>query len=695
MFFFNKQTKNMERITLSLHFRLFTAILLTLCSFQTGFSQGEWKWAHYWSGGDDSPSNYYNEIKNTAFDSEGNIYVYGTMGGDVHFDGNEFLFCDTPEVRYANVQGILLAKFDTLGNMLWNRVVKCNPYSQAAMQMVIRNDRIYIAGTAEIWGDSPWGTWQFYLDTFVRKQQINSIPVSERKPPFKIGSWSFFCQFDTDGNLIEDHFIESYSREHFYVNGVDLGRSAGAFNVSAMHIDNDGNTFLYSKIVYKGRIEDPYTIVVDGDTNRRYDIYLPGDCQAHYTLYYNDWYDTYDTGIAYSQLFQYLIYKFSPDWELMWVKQMVDHTEGLALDEQDSVNPRFYGELYGLSYDEENNMYLSGYIAPTVYWDAHQYPVRFYWDSTHCTTINDMSGVNRTHIVIKYDTAGNVLWCNQIYTRGTDNYPGYANDQWWRNLYHNNVLYLTGHGQYHHNGYAGIFFDSTFTQQLMGPNPDVDEAIIGFFVRYDAETGAFLNYGVVPAFEENSDGKPGKCPAVLNNRVFALAYYKRYLTDESLMQWRIDGHFIGYEPFNADDPALGSVIAYDNGSILCDMLSKESVTFSENVWVSCYPTNNSSAVFALYKDPAFATPYTGIPARGRLESGLRLWPNPATSVLQVSNGGTDIDYVTVLDLEGRTLLRKEAHSNALMLDVSALPSGSYLLEAVCKGQVSTAKFVKH
>ena len=119
------------------------------------------------------------------------------------------------------------------------------------------------------------------------------------------------------------------------------------------------------------------------------------------------------------------------------------------------------------------------------------------------------------------------------------------------------------------------------------------------------------------------------------------------------------------------------------------------ITFSENVWVSCYPTNNSSAVFALYKDPAFATPYTGIPARGRLESGLRLWPNPATSVLQVSNGGTDIDYVTVLDLEGRTLLRKEAHSNALMLDVSALPSGSYLLEAVCKGQVSTAKFVKH
>ena len=693
MFFFNKQTKNMERITLPLHFRLFTAILLSLCSFQTGFSQGEWKWAHYWSGGDGPPINYYNEIKNTAFDSEGNIYVYGTMGGDVHFDGNEFLFCDTPEVRYANVQGILLAKFDTLGNMMWNRVVKCNPYSQAAMQMVIRNDRIYIAGTAEIWGDSPWGTWQFYLDTFVRKQQINSIPVSERKPPFKIGSWSFFCQFDTDGNLIEDHFIESYSREHFYVNGVDLGRSAGAFNVSAMHIDNDGNTFLYSGIGYGGREEDPYTIVVDGDTNRRYDIYLPGDCQAHYTLYYNDWYGTYDTGIAYSQLCQYLFYKFSPDWELMWVKQMVDHTEGLALDEQDSVNPRWWGNMHGLSYDEEDNMYLSGFIAPAVYWDAHQYPVRFYWDSTHCTTINDLSGVNNhgTNIVLKYDTAGNVLWCNQIYSRKmSENEAGVMVD-WFRNCIDDDYLYVLGNGNCWPNSQASIYFDTeddTLRRYVNELSP------IGFFVRYDKSTGRYLSHGIMPAEFVNVFREP----ACIGNRVFAAAQFS-HQAKFAMTQWRNDGLLISMDTLLVSHIGSNSdsqgVTARADGSLIVSFMSKESVTFSENVWVSCYPTNNSSAVFALYKDPAFATPYTGIPARGRLESGLRLWPNPATSVLQVSNGGTDIDYVTVLDLEGRTLLRKEAHSNALMLDVSALPSGSYLLEAVCKGQVSTAKFVKH
>lgn len=683
----------MKTTYFSSRYRWLATLFLVLCSFQTGFSQGEWKWAHYWSGGDGPPiNNYYNEIKNTAFDSEGNIYVYGTMGGDVHFDGNEFLFCDTPEVRYANVQGILLAKFDTLGNMLWNRVVKCNPYSQAAMQMVIRNDRIYIAGTAEIWGDSPWGTWQFYLDTFVRKQQINSIPVSERKPPFKIGSWSFFCQFDTDGNLIEDHFIESYSREHFYVNGVDLGRSAGAFNVSAMHIDNDGNTFLYSGIGYGGREEDPYTIVVDGDTNRRYDIYLPGDCQAHYTLYYNDWYGTYDTGIAYSQLCQYLIYKFSPDWELMWVKQMVDHTEGLALDEQDSINPRFYGALYGLSYDEEDNMYVSGYVKPAVYYDAHQYPVRFYWDSTHYATINDKSGVDDgCNIVLKYDTAGNVLWCNQIYTREMGNGEDGVMLNWFGNCIDDDYLYVLGNGNYWPNSQASIYFDTENDTLRRYVN---ELSAIGFFVRYDKNTGRYLSHGIIPAKHINVF----RDPACIGNRVFAAAQFS-YQSKFAMTQWRNDGLVISMDTLSLShiESSRNSqgVTTRADGSLIVSFMSKESVTFSENVWVSCYPTNNSSAVFALYKDPAFATPYSGIPTHNNRNAGLQLWPNPATSILQVSNGGTDIDYVTVLDLEGRTLLRKEVRGTLSTLDVSALPSGSYLLEAVCKGQVSTAKFVKH
>ena len=675
----------------------FIVFLICLLSSPTAFSQGEWKWAHYWSGSDNpsDPNQYYNKILNTAFDSEGNIYTYGVMGGRPIYDGNEFLFTDISDVMNTNVQGVLLAKFDTLGNMLWNRVIKCSPYGGSAGWMEVHDGRIYISGSYSFWGDNPWGSWLFYLDSLVRKADLDSIPAVEQHPPFKRGDWTFFCQFDLDGNLIEDHFVEALSRE-LHIHGTEFIRMTTplCYAITPIHIDHYGNTYIAGLFTYEGVEEDPYTIVIDGDSNRTYDIYLPGSCQLHYSVAYNPWYDTYDTLPYYSTLRNIIICKFSPDWELVWAKMMVDHTEGLATDEQDTVNPRWGGGIEGLSYDEEDNMYVSGYVKPSVYWDAHQYPIHFYWDSTHYATINDMSGVDRTHFVIKYDTAGNVLWSNQIYTRGTDCYPGYANDQWWRNLYYNNALYLTGHGQYHHDGHAGIFFDSTFTQQLVGPEPDVDGATIGFFVRYDAETGSFLNYGVVPAFEENSDAKPGTCPAVLNNRVFALSYYKRYLTDEALMQWRSDGHFIGYEPFLAETPNLGSLIVHDDGSVICDMQSKESVTFSNSVWASCYPTSNSSAVFAMYKDPAFATPYTGIPAHSSLGTGLRRWPNPANSLLYVTNDGLRIDYVTVLDIEGRMILRREVRDTSVSLDVSRLPAGTYLIEAAGKGQVSTGKFVK-
>jgi hypothetical protein len=72
------------------------ALLATLFSLLTASAQGEWKWAHYWSGNDESASNYYNKIINTAFDDDGNIYVYGSMGGHAVFDGELFHYDNHP-----------------------------------------------------------------------------------------------------------------------------------------------------------------------------------------------------------------------------------------------------------------------------------------------------------------------------------------------------------------------------------------------------------------------------------------------------------------------------------------------------------------------------------------------------------------------------------------------------------------------
>ena len=103
---------------------LFVATFATLFTFLTASAQGEWKWAHYWSGTDGTYSDYYNRITNAAFDDEGNIYVYGTVGGDAVFDGLTFQYTTHPQVLSKNNRTILLAKFDTLGNMLWHKEMK-------------------------------------------------------------------------------------------------------------------------------------------------------------------------------------------------------------------------------------------------------------------------------------------------------------------------------------------------------------------------------------------------------------------------------------------------------------------------------------------------------------------------------------------------------------------------------------------
>ena len=77
---------------------------------EVGALLDRWRW-HSWL--------ILNEITNTAFDEEGNIYVYGSMGGSPQFDGLSFQFVNNGTVLNKNERSILLAKFDTLGNMLW------------------------------------------------------------------------------------------------------------------------------------------------------------------------------------------------------------------------------------------------------------------------------------------------------------------------------------------------------------------------------------------------------------------------------------------------------------------------------------------------------------------------------------------------------------------------------------------------
>lgn len=667
-------------------FQLLVLSALFAVIFPTATAQGEWKWAHYWTGSGGDLNNIFNNITNTAFDEEGNVYVYGTMGGNARLDGEMLMFSDNSTVITTSEHSILLAKFDTLGTMLWYKVIKCNSdYWSFPKWMTVKNDRIYITGITGMWGDYDY--WLYYIDTLITKADVLSLQASERKPPYKHSRWTFFSQLDLDGNRIEDHFVETYTRQ-YYENGNNIVRSVRPIctdeyaNPTPMHIDNEGNTYLFAPFDYAGNEEDPYTVIIDGDSSKMYDLYLPGSSCGN------------------SSLQNAMLYKFTPNWELDFAKLMVQNTEGIAISWEygrDSINPIYYVYPEWLSYDEEDNMYFSGFVTLglSVFGaHLHQYPVRIYFDSLHYATISDQSGTRRVNFIIKYNTDGDILWCNQIYTKGhSDNSEEFSRGDLYGNCYYNNALYLTGRGCSVLDENLGIFFDSTCTMRLHGPQ-NISKTNVGFFVRYDATSGNYINYGVVPAIEGNSSASPGPVLAVINNRVFALSLYKQFSYDPAIIQWSTDGNFISHIPYSTGQSKLGAVNANHNGTLLVDLVAFSPVTFSNNVVADCNNPGGSHAVFALYQDPTFVEPYVGIPNYGDDLSNLRIWPNPANNSINVVSDNNLIDYITIMDLNGKILMRKNVGNNIAILNVSLLPVGTYLLETVCKGEISVKKFVK-
>ena len=345
---------------------LFVATLATLFITLTASAQGEWKWAHYWTGGDGTLGSYYNEITNTAFDEEGNIYVYGSMGGSPQFDGLTFLFVNNGTVLDRNDHSILLAKFDTLGNMLWYKVVKSSSETAFPLWMEIRNNKVYISGNCGFYGDYS-DDWLYYLDTY----QLNNVPEEQQELPFKAyHRWTFFAQLDLDGNLLEDHFVEAYSRDSFF-NGADSIRTDETLCMpdytAPFHIGNDGSMYVYTRILYRGNENSPYSIQIDGDTNKYYDLYLPGSVGA------------------FGNINNAILYKFSSNWELDFTKLLVSHTDGIASLYpliNDSVTRYYYVRFRGMSFDENDNMYLTGNVQvvdsdPTG--EQHQYPIHIWW----------------------------------------------------------------------------------------------------------------------------------------------------------------------------------------------------------------------------------------------------------------------------------------------------------------------------
>ena len=75
------------------------------------------------------------------------------------------------------------------------------------------------------------------------------------------------------------------------------------------------------------------------------------------------------------------------------------------------------------------------------------------------------------------------------------------------------------------------------------------------------------------------------------------------------------------------------------------------------------------------------------------EYSVSVYPNPTTDMLQVK-GSERIDYYEMYDITGALLRRESVGQDSFILDLEALPTGTYLLKTTSEGIVQTRRFVK-
>ncbi len=659
---------------------LFFAILATLFTIQTASAQGEWKWANYWSGSGEA-SSLSNQVVNTAFDEAGNIYVFGQIGGHPIFNGQAIQFTSHPLAFNSSKGSSLLAKFDTLGNMLWYKIVKSSDQYVYCLPhwMEVKDNKVYISGNLSLeyvdYNATVNNVWLYYFDTLITGSQVHEIPVEQRRPPYKTGRYTYFATLDLDGTLLDNHFVTTLSRS-ISTGGVraEYGLCNPELALAPFYIDRDGNTYIYTNFRYEGYESDPYTIIVDGDTGKTYDVYLPGNVQSLDGSFFNG-----------------MMYKFSPDWELLYARPMVDHTEGIATSWEllhDSINPHFQFYIHGLSVDENDNMYVSGYMSLDLSAgygdDLHQYPVLLYWDSTNYCSMQDVTSAYRTGFIVKYDTSGTVQWCNQTFTRG--NHYQAADAAFAGSVVSDGSVYVNGQGEVRQEEQNGLVYFDDESHPLQRYQQSTSNQT--FFVRYDAQTGNYLNQGVAPC----TDAMCGRVPAVINNRVFA---YANPLIVKKICQWTNNGESINAIDFNTAASSFKnpSVLANNQGNLLFSCGATSSILFSNSVSASC-PSGQSAAVFALYSDPSFAEPYVGITEYDGPKPEVRLWPNPAIERITIeSEEEFPIVSVAVADMQGTLLTILPVNDVRCTLNVSNLAPGTYIAHVQTKAGISDVKFV--
>ena len=393
---------------------LFIFFALSLSAFaQT--AGGEWKWARAFGGTDGSKPG--NSIKQVEYDADGNTYIVGVYGQFGCWDDGQPIV-NNSTVSAGNQTKLLVAKFDSVGTLLWHKIVQSSSDGIRAPGMQLTDSNLIVFGAAEFVDRS--NTWLYFFDTMILRQNVSAIPVEQRYPPYAFGWWTFVTTLDLDGNVQSSVFLEERKRPSHTLSGYYLRKEEPVlWGEGGFYRDSEGNNVIICQTKSAGQEEDPLWILVhkqDTITNSyvtdTFNVFLPGSTEK-------------SEGIAYLTFF-----KFSPSWELLTFRNLVQGLDGFAASYEysgDSINPYVKYGLRAFDKDDDGNYYILGYIGiglnDMYHGELNSYPCHVYFDSSIYLTVNHIDETAYPPFVLKLSPDGIPLWCNQIHGLQNPRYP--------------------------------------------------------------------------------------------------------------------------------------------------------------------------------------------------------------------------------------------------------------------------------
>ena len=635
------------------------------------------------------------EIKGQVADREGNLYILGTFRNDSRWDG-EPLLPITPYGYNPNTINVLIAKISPSGQMVWKKVIHSNAGLNSHAYDIKPVGDTAFACLVQLSLSRAMDNYLYYLDTLIEGDSDYPLPT----PYFGRTSYTTYLQFDFDGRVQEQHFLQV---GYLDADGNDLANPSQLPHIDptpwyvsdvlyypSFDVDAAGNIYL-SRIA----INATYCCL---DSVMEYSVEAGTISAVKY------WVDHRLAGVNYIDPYhrpqngtpELLV--FSPHFDtLLTSRYLFQHyvngtpSTYLRLDK--------YGDLYALG---SITVY---HIDDTVVVDADRglsFPI---------TMVNQNKGY-----LVKLDSALTPIYCVTLEDSIRNGDILTSSRSFFNNIYFDTdsgLCFVSGFIQRDHGTTALVTFNGV---------PTGIEKSDAFVISFHMESGDMHSLAVVPSISSSHLGSldANNNLVASNNRIFVQnAYYGgvRYPNDTIVLSGNnpslglsvfdykgniIEGHdFRATSPLNRPGP-----LALIDSALYMSNLFVSSATFGD-IQV---PDQGYHACIAKYVDTAFMTPYRALGDTGDVsirlvedEGAWTSYPNPFRQRVNIQVQGSDllaangVATAVLTDLQGRReeVRLERVGAGHYVLDLTSRPQASYLLTlTTSSGKQHTLKLLK-